>query len=729
MTLALMICGTAAAQPTMTSISPNYGGVGSNSPGTWTITGSGFSTAPKATRFLDINGVDLFTSVSCSSTTSCTGNGVFGNRLAAGSIATISIFARVGGLTSGSFAPFIYYGPPTVSSVSPSSGPSSGTSPITINGSAFTSGASFPGMTSIYLQSNISDRASGCVSTTQCTNYSAPALSVGVKTGPNNISLRTPGGDASPVFTYTPALSTPTITSVSPSRGTSQGGTSVTITGTNFLTAANATTFTFATTGNSQQIAGVCASTTSCTVTTPPGYGSAYITAFTQNSTSFSGNSTSNARFTYAGLSVGWPDGRAISNPGNTYLNTSENGAQIQYTLALTTQPSSNVTLALSATTNGGVRGTVSPTSMTFTPTNWFAPQTVTVTGLNDTGAGGTPAPASGSFGFNVIVTTSSSDTSYSGLTSQMNFNNLDNETAGYRYSRNSDMITTKSGGTVTTEVVLLKAPTSTVTMNFVSTNPLAGTVSPASMTFDTSSGGGTSWNTPRTLTITGANDGIAGNTPYAIIVTASTADAAYTSLGHPPDIYVTNGLPTPTTIVATATSASSVSVSWSSVAGADSYLLYRCPSTTACTPLGPQLSTSFTDTSVSAGVAYLYKVRGVASDIASLASNPDIATTIVFTDDPLIANVTPIKAVHLTQMRTAADAVHTLAGLSLGAWTDISPAGVKVKAVHITELRATLNFARTSLGLSPATFTNALTSNITPVMALDFTEVRNAVK
>jgi hypothetical protein len=50
---------------------------------------------------------------------------------------------------------------------------------------------------------------------------------------------------------------------------------------------------------------------------------------------------------------------------------------------------------------------------------------------------------------------------------------------------------------------------------------------------------------------------------------------------------------------------------------------------------------------------------------------------------------VTVIKAVHLTELRTAVNAVRTAAGLSPATFTDATPGGILIKAIHIQELRA----------------------------------------
>lgn len=50
--------------------------------------------------------------------------------------------------------------------------------------------------------------------------------------------------------------------------------------------------------------------------------------------------------------------------------------------MVLDSGPTADVTIGLSSSDT--TEGTVSPSSLTFTPTNWDVPQTVTVTGVND---------------------------------------------------------------------------------------------------------------------------------------------------------------------------------------------------------------------------------------------------------------------------------------------------------------------------------------------------------
>jgi len=132
----------------------------------------------------------------------------------------------------------------------------------------------------------------------------------------------------------------------------------------------------------------------------------------------------------------------------------------------------------------------------------------------------------------------------------------------------------------------------------------------------------------------------------------------------------------------------------------------------------------------LSSATTYIYRVRSVdAAGNYSDFSNVDIATTIVFTDDPLVASTTLILAVHINEVRQAVNAVRAAAGLSAASWTDSSLSGVEIKAVHVTELRSNLDAARTALGLSTSAYTDTLTPATTIVKAVHVNELRDRVK
>ena len=562
--LLLVFAAAAEAQPTISSITPNYGGVGPNAAPP-TITGTGFSTVQKATRFVDVNNNDVLTGVTCSNATTCTAAGTRSNRLPAGSQGLITVYALVNGVKSAAGQSFRFYGAPTVSSVTPSSGVYNAATPYTLSGAAFTSAAaSLPGSTSIYLGPSIVSNAN-CASGTSC-GGTAPSLTYDccVPQGAWQISVQTPGGVATPYFIYgagsqTPA--TPTITGSSASTGPAGGGNTVTITGTNFIPGTQVavggfgifrgTAFTFIGPGGSVPATGVnCASTTTCTLVVPGGApGPVDIQVNTVCGAGLSPCS-GNARpsgsiptikkglYAYPGVKV---------TPGSQNIYVSENGAQARYYVSLQTQPIANVHVLMSVTPSGA---TTSPGFVDFTPQNWAEPQLVTVTGTDDGGA-------SGNMGLTVRNIASSSDPNYNGIEGGQAVTSQDNETKNFVVTPLSGLVTTRTGGPVSFTVVLSKAPSATVTVGVVSNDPSAGTALPASLTFDTSSGGPTSWNTPRTVVVTGHMDNTPGvNRDYSIILTSSSADASYNASSGLQDVQVINvdslGIPTGLSLVRT---------------------------------------------------------------------------------------------------------------------------------------------------------------------------------
>jgi hypothetical protein len=124
--------------------------------------------------------------------------------------------------------------------------------------------------------------------------------------------------------------------------------------------------------------------------------------------------------------------------------------------------------------------------------------------------------------------------------------------------------------------------------------------------------------------------------------------------------------------------------------------------------------------------------VRAVFGGSGSSAdSAPDLASTFTFTDDPLVAGTTRVKVVHLTELRTAVNALLSTAGLPSATFTDPSPgAGSSIRKVHIEELRSSILAARSALGLSMLLFADpTLTTQSTPIRALHLQQLRAALK
>lgn len=148
-------------------------------------------------------------------------------------------------------------------------------------------------------------------------------------------------------------------------------------------------------------------------------------------------------------------------------------------------------------------------------------------------------------------------------------------------------------------------------------------------------------------------------------------------------------------------------------------------------TKIGESTVPSYSDTTVSADTTYVYTVNSVSAGlVASGASSIAVATTVIFTDDPGTPGVTAIKALHLTELRTATNAMRATAGLSAASWTDAALSGATVKAVHISELRSALSAAITALGFTAPTFADpTLTPTSTPIRLQHIHQLRSYVK
>jgi putative Ig domain-containing protein len=238
----------------------------------------------------------------------------------------------------------------------------------------------------------------------------------------------------------------------------------------------------------------------------------------------------------------------------------------------------------------------------------------------------------------------------------------------------------------------------------------------PSGATFNTSTGA-FSW-TPASPQIGfynltfGASDGIGGTASEAITITVTG--------------------PTPTAVVATATTPTSVSITWLPSTGAVSYEILRLDTIGGLfNVVGTSTSLAYADNSVSANTAYLYAVRGVNSGGVRSANSPvDLATTVIFSDDPIVAGTTSVRAVHFDQLRTSVNAVRTLAALAPAAFTDPSLAGIVIRKVHVDELRSALNAARSTLALTAVSYTDpAIIAATTTVKAVHINDLRNGVK
>jgi hypothetical protein len=145
------------------------------------------------------------------------------------SAGAVGIIVTTGGGSSGAFSSFTYITSSVISSISPSTGGIAGGTSVTITGINFT------GATSVTFDGIAATTINVLNSTTiTCITPAHSNGAVGI--------IVTTGGGPSDAFSFFTYIIPPSITDISPSSGINTGGTSVTITGTNF-TGATLVTF------------------------------------------------------------------------------------------------------------------------------------------------------------------------------------------------------------------------------------------------------------------------------------------------------------------------------------------------------------------------------------------------------------------------------------------------------------------------------------------------------
>lgn len=201
-----------------------------------------------------------------------------------------------------------------------------------------------------------------------------------------------------------------------------------------------------------------------------------------------------------------------------------------------------------------------------------------------------------------------------------------------------------------------------------------------------------------------------------------------------------TLGGPPPTNLSATLHSvsppAATITVSWTEPAGAISYVVERASTAGQFAPVGEPVAapaTSFNDATASEGAAYLYRVKALYAGGPSDYSNQDLATAVAFTDSQLQGFT--IKAVHLTELRRAVNAVRTLAGMGAAAWAypdPVSSPASQRRAIYledVTDLRVKLDEAMGQLGLTTGFPANPTLEWHGRVYADHFEQIRQRVK
>ena len=213
----------------------------------------------------------------------------------------------------------------------------------------------------------------------------------------------------------------------------------------------------------------------------------------------------------------------ALVGAGNLYAQTTpalsfsssdvhiadEDGGMATYTVALATEPSGEVTVAVAS--GDATIATVSPSSLTFTTTNWNTGQTVTLTGVDD--------DVADPFGRNTTITHTASDGGYGSVSGTVRVTVASDEQVSIRVQDSS--VSVLEGGTVEQSVWVTSEPKGDVTISLTNSRPTRVTMSTASLSFTPSN-----WETKQTVTFSGVNDMVpTGNQIATITLTASGAD------------------------------------------------------------------------------------------------------------------------------------------------------------------------------------------------------------
>lgn len=214
--------------------------------------------------------------------------------------------------------------------------------------------------------------------------------------------------------------------------------------------------------------------------------------------------------------------GLAVSETGGSSQVT-EAGGTDQLSIALTSQPISDVTVDVTVADPGEV--TAAPTRLTFTPPAWSTPQTVTLTGVDDPAVDGDQTTL-----VTASVDAAASDDAYDAAPSVgVSVVTLDDDVAGLTVVESGGTTAMPEGGTDDFTVALSAAPLTPVVLAISSADLAVATVLPGLLTF-----GPSDWSSPQTVTVSGTEDAVVDGsqvTTVTVSVVAALSNAAYGSV------------------------------------------------------------------------------------------------------------------------------------------------------------------------------------------------------
>ena len=415
--------------------------------------------------------------------------------------------------------------------------------------------------------------------------------------------------------------------------------------------------------------------TTGCSSTAGANYGS---------TVSFTAVSGTTYRFLVDGYATTTPTGTfnfyfgfVALNVATTVNSTTEGGDTAEFTVALTTVPTANVTVSIGTSSQCTFSG-----PLTFTPSNWNTPQTVTVTAIDDfvTEAVTTCSPAS----------VSAAGGGFAGVTATPPTFTVNDNDGQIAISVTDNTAAEAGGNTGAFRVVLTTAPTANVTVT-ISTSTQC-TFASSSLTFTTAN-----WATGQTVTATAINDLIVEGLHSCSPASITGNGGGYVNVpGAPPTIFITdNDAATVTlanttqgnetgpvsgvmTLTQTAVSATNTVLAYSIAGTATSALDYSALSGTVTILAGATTATIsipvIDDAIVEPAETVIVTLTSVTSGLATLGATVAATNTITNNDTSTasIANTTngqesgPTNGV-MTVTLTKASSTNTVISYSIG--------------------------------------------------------------
>ena len=182
-----------------------------------------------------------------------------------------------------------------------------------------------------------------------------------------------------------------------------------------------------------------------------------------------------------------------------------------------------------------------------------------------------------------------------------------------------------------------------------------------------------------------------------------------------------------PPVLTVTATTNTSISLSWTTPSGAEEYAIERADNMSGpFNNINVVAGNTYTDVQVTSQKAYVYRVRAInfSNGDRSDPSNMAVGTAISFEFSQLPGQT--IKARHLHDVRAAVNAVRRVAHLPELTFFPTNLTGQTVSAVHVQDLRNSLGQALTALNIPNPAYTDpTLTPGVTLVKAVHVEELQ----